>query len=81
MRRKTHLEGFTEDYSYEEITQMETDFLLDLYEAVKTLAESSTTVTLPKISAIVGVRPKELMDYLPYIIQMEKQLGIYEDGE
>ena len=66
------LEKFTQEHSYEEITDMETNFLLSLYEAVAGLVLKGEKVSLLRVSKVV----KELMDYLPQIIEMERQLGV-----
>tara|TARA_B110000908_G_C9908927_1_gene294459 strand:+ start:200 stop:439 length:240 start_codon:yes stop_codon:yes gene_type:complete len=70
------LEKFTQEHSYEEITDMETNFLLSLYEAVAGLVLKGEKVSLLRVSKVVKVSPKELMDYLPQIVEMERQLGV-----
>ena len=70
------LEKFTQEHSYEEITDMETNFLLSLYEAVAGLVLKGEKVSLLRMSKVVRVSPKELMDYLPQIVEMERQLGV-----
>ena len=70
------LEKFTQEHSYEEITDMETNFLLSLYEAVAGLVLKGEKVSLLRVSKVVKVSPKELMDYLPQIVEMERQLGL-----
>ncbi len=73
-KRTTKIEEFTNSHSYEEITGMETEFLLGLYEAVMRIMSNGDKVSLVAISKIVRVSPKELMDYLPEILEMERQL-------
>tara|TARA_R110002050_G_scaffold44907_4_gene106646 strand:+ start:2227 stop:2472 length:246 start_codon:yes stop_codon:yes gene_type:complete len=73
-KRTTKIEEFTNSHSYEEITGMETEFLLGLYEAVMQIMSNGDRVSLVAISKIVRVSPKELMDYLPEILEMERQL-------
>jgi len=73
-KRTTKIEEFTNSHSYEEITGMETEFLLGLYEAVMRVMSNGDKVSLVAISKIVRVSPKELMDYLPEILEMERQL-------
>ena len=72
----TQLEKFSQDNSYEEITDMETNFILELYEAVAGLVSRGEKVSLLRISKIVRVSPKELTDYLAEIVEMERQLGL-----
>jgi len=76
-RRRSKLEEFIEGYSYEEITETEVNFILDLYEAVSTLHKKGEKISLIALSAITRVSPSELSDYLPYIISMEEQLDSY----
>tara|TARA_R110000787_G_scaffold198074_1_gene309297 strand:+ start:39249 stop:39497 length:249 start_codon:yes stop_codon:yes gene_type:complete len=73
-KRITKLEEFVAGQSYEQITDMETDFLMELYEAVNLIVREGGKVSLMRMSTIVRVTPKELMDYLPEIIEMERQL-------
>ena len=73
---ETQLEKFSQDNSYEEITDMETNFILELYEAVAGLVSRGEKVSLLRISKIVRVSPRELTDYLPEIVEMERQLGL-----
>jgi hypothetical protein len=72
----SNIEKFNQEHSYEEITDMETNFLLSLYSAVVGLISKGEKVSLLRISKVVRVSPKELMDYLPQIIEMERQLGL-----
>ena len=73
-KRVTKIEEFTNSHSYEEITGMETEFLLTLYEAIISIMSNGDKVSLVALSKKVGVSPKELMDYLPEILEMERQL-------
>ena len=70
------MEQFNEDKSYEMITDMEANFLMELYDAIVTLVNSGSKVSLPRIADIVGVRPAELMDYIHEITEMERQLNV-----
>ena len=70
------MDNFNEEQSYEQITNMEADFLMELYDAIVTLVNSSSKVSLPRIADIVGVRPAELMDYIHEITEMERQLNV-----
>tara|TARA_R110000772_G_scaffold263111_1_gene382687 strand:- start:576 stop:821 length:246 start_codon:yes stop_codon:yes gene_type:complete len=74
-KRKTRVEEFSQEHSYEQITDMETDFLMELYNAVDLIVKEGGKVSLMRMSTIVRVTPRELMDYLPEIIEMERQLN------
>ena len=73
-KRLTRIEEFTSEHSYEEVTAMETNFLLELYEAILVIVNEGGKVSLLGLSKIVRVSPRELTDYLPEIIEMERQL-------
>lgn len=73
-KRLTRIEEFTSEHSYEEVTEMETSFLLELYEAILVIVNEGGKVSLLRLSKIVRVSPRELTDYLPEIIEMERQL-------
>ena len=73
-KRLTRVEEFTSEHSYEEVTAMETNFLLELYEAILVIVNEGGKVSLLRLSKIVRVSPRELTDYLPEIIEMERQL-------
>jgi hypothetical protein len=75
-KRTTKIEEFTTSHSYEEITNMETEFLLQLYGAVTSLVIDRQKVSLLNISKIVKVSTKELMDYLPEITEMQRQIDL-----
>ena len=74
--RVTRMERFDEEHSYEMMTNMEADFLMQLYDAIVTLVHSGSKVSLPRIADVVGVRPAELMDYIHEITEMERQLNV-----
>lgn len=67
------------DEVYEEVTESEANFMISLYESVKSLLSEDKDVTLVRLSGMVHVSAKELCDYLPTIIQMvdeaKEQLG------
>jgi len=75
-KRTTKIEEFKSSQSYEEITDMETEFLMELYNAVLSLLSNGDKVSLLNISKIVRVSTKELLDYLPEITEMERQLMV-----
>jgi len=75
-KRTTKIEEFKSYQSYEEITDMETEFLMELYNAVLSLLSNGDKVSLLNISKIVRVSTKELLDYLPEITEMERQLMV-----
>jgi len=72
------------DY-YEEITQAEADFLIDVYQAVSKIIYSGRAVTLVGISYELNVKPTELSDYLPQIVTMcdkiEEEYEVYKSGD
>jgi len=74
--RTSKIEAFHGRQSYEQITDMETDFLMELYDAIVLLVNSGSKVSLTRIGDIVGVRPTELMDYIHEITEMERQLNV-----
>jgi|TARA_B110000908_G_scaffold45388_1_gene55313 hypothetical protein len=55
------------DY-YEEITESEANFLIDLYEVVRDLVSRDIDVTLVRLAFELDTRPSELSDYLPQIL-------------
>jgi|TARA_R110000772_G_scaffold2978_2_gene10966 hypothetical protein len=55
------------DY-YEEITESEANFLIDLYEVVRDLVSRDIDVTLVRLAFELDTRPAELSDYLPQIL-------------
>lgn len=75
--RETRLEKFVNDYSYEEITDLEANFILELYDAIRILVDNGDKVSLIRLSGMVKVSPSELTDYLSVIVSIEKLL---EDG-
>lgn len=75
-KRTTKIEEFKSSQSYEEITDMETEFLMELYNAILSLLSRGEKVSLLNISKIVRVSTKELLDYLPEITEMERQLTV-----
>lgn len=60
------------DYSYEEITASEADFIIRIYEAVKNILESNGKVSLVRLGYELNVRPSELSDYLFQIVKIEE---------
>lgn len=55
---------------YEDITNDEADFLLDLHEVIKRLVRNNHPVTLVRLAHEMGVKTQELSDYLSIIITM-----------
>jgi hypothetical protein len=55
------------DY-YEEITESEANFLIDIYESVSSIVRSGRPVTLVGIAYKLNIKPTELADYLPQIV-------------
>jgi hypothetical protein len=58
------------DFSYEELTSEEADFILSIYDAVSKLHREGRPVTLVGISNILHVSTSELADYLYIIVKM-----------
>lgn len=75
-KRTTKLEEFTNSQSYEDITDMETNFLLELYESVYEVIRSGEKLTLARLSVILRVSTSELSDYLPEILEMERMISL-----
>lgn len=58
---------FFEQY-YEDLTNDEADFILDIYNVVDRLVFNCEPVTLVRLGHELGVEPNELSDYLAIII-------------
>jgi len=58
------------DESYEILTQDEADFLIELYEKIRTRVVDKRQVTLVGIAKEFGMKPSELAEYLPHILSM-----------
>ena len=58
---------FFEKY-YEDLTNDEADFILDIYNVVDRLVSNYQPVTLVLLGHELGVEPNELSDYLAIII-------------
>ncbi len=58
------------DNYYEDLTPDEADFILDIYEVVDRMVYNGYPVTLVGLGYELGVKPQELSDYLPTIIQI-----------
>jgi len=56
------------DQHYEDITDTEANFILDIYEAIDALVYNGKPVTLIRLAYELGVSSEELSDYLPTII-------------
>ena len=56
------------DRHYEDITDTEANFILDIYEAIDALVYNGKPVTLIRLAYELGVSSEELSDYLPTII-------------
>jgi|32_taG_2_1085360.scaffolds.fasta_scaffold85101_2 hypothetical protein len=55
---------------YEDLTNDEANFILDIYNAVERMVLDGRPVTLVGLGYDLGVRPDELADHLPTIIQI-----------
>lgn len=58
------------DDHYEIITNDEADFLINLYEEIRVRVFNDEKVTLVGISKSLDIKPSELIEYLPQILQM-----------
>lgn len=56
------------DRHYEDITDTEANFILDIYESIDALVYNGKPVTLIRLAYELGVSSEELSDYLPTII-------------
>jgi len=57
------------------ITDMETDFVVKLYEAVERLVFDKQKVSLIRLSKTLNLSTTELYDYIDLIIEFEKRLN------
>lgn len=62
------------DDSYEILSQAEADFLIDLYERIRTRIVDRVPVTIVGIAREMKMKPSELADYLPEILLMLNSL-------
>ncbi len=53
---------------YEDITDSEANFLLELYDVIRKLVLLDIDVTLVRLGHELDTRPSELADYLPQIL-------------
>ena len=53
---------------YEDITESEADFIIDLYKCISKLVRNGRPVTLVGLAYELGIRAIELSDYLPQIV-------------
>lgn len=58
-----------EDY-YEDLTEDEANIILDIYKVIDALVYYRQPVTLVRLGFELGLRPKELEDYLPIIVSI-----------
>lgn len=58
-----------DDY-YEILSEDEADFIIELYEQIRTRVINGEQVTLVGIAKNMKVRPSELADYMPQILSM-----------
>lgn len=72
------------DRYYEDLTNEEADFILDLYKVIDRMVLNDQPVTLVGMGYHLGVNPQELSDYLPTIIQIlnkvEEEYSIQQRG-
>ena len=58
------------DQYYEELTNDEADFILDIYNVIERMVLNGRPITLVGLGYELGVKPQELSDHLPTIIQI-----------
>lgn len=58
------------DEHYEIITNDEADFLINLYEEIRNFVFNDRKVTIIGLSKVLQIKPSELVEYLPEILQM-----------
>lgn len=72
------------DRYYEDLTNEEADFILDIYKVIDRMVLNQQPVTLVGMGHYLGVNPQELADYLPTIIQIlnkvEEEYSIQQRG-
>jgi hypothetical protein len=73
------------DYTYEEITNDEADFIISLYEVISRLVREERAVTLVGLAYELNISTDELSDYLMLItsildkVEEEYQIRQIED--
>ena len=73
------------DYTYEEITNDEADFIISLYKGISILVREGRAVTLVGLAYELNIRTDELSDYLMLItsildkVEEEYQIRQIED--
>jgi hypothetical protein len=73
------------DYTYEEITNDEADFIISLYKVISRLVREGRAVTLVGLAYELNIRTDELSDYLMLItsildkVEEEYQIRQIED--
>lgn len=73
------------DYTYEEITNDEADFIISLYKVISRLVREERAVTLVGLAYELNIRTDELSDYLMLItsildkVEEEYQIRQIED--
>jgi len=55
---------------YEDITSAEADFILDLHQVIDRLVRNNYPVTLVRLGFELNIRPDELSDHLPLILNI-----------
>jgi hypothetical protein len=60
--------------TYEDLSSSEADFIIDLYDASLKIHNEGRIVTLVGLGHELNVRPSELSDYLPIIVQIVSKI-------
>lgn len=58
------------DATYEEITDAEADFIMDIYDVIKKLVARDIDITLVRLAYELDISTSELTDYTPLIVTM-----------
>ena len=60
---------FLED-SYEDITESEANFIIDIHKSIDGMVRNNIPVTLVRLGYELDIKPAELGDYLPVILNI-----------
>jgi hypothetical protein len=60
---------FLED-SYEDITESEANLIIDIHESIDEMVRNNIPVTLVRLGYELNIKPAELGDYLPVILNI-----------
>ena len=83
MEEKSAYDRWEEGNSYEIITEMEAEFLLDLYDVVVNMFVDGQKLTLKNIARHMRISTNELADYSAELTEIIKQVDpkYFEDEQ